>query len=146
VCCYLVLQAIVYPKKMLDTKFVCRTSIAADTWRVSTPLVFPQLPDNVDDPSLYQNALQAHRAAPLAALAGNDQQLQVWCEGPRDGWVAGAAAACGHKEQRRWQGLTSSCRSGVRGLGVVGWVGGWVGGWCCRSSRPSRAAPLAGID
>lgn len=72
-------QAVVYPKKMLDTKFVSRTSIVSDTWRVSTPLVFPQLADNVDDPNLYQNALQAHRAAPLAALAGNDQQLQVRC-------------------------------------------------------------------
>jgi hypothetical protein len=77
---------------MLDTKFVCRTSTAADTWRVSTPLVFPQLPDNVDDPSLYQNALQAHRAAPLAVLAGDDQQLQVRSRGT---WRFGCSGLLG---------------------------------------------------
>lgn len=70
-------QSVVYPRKMLELKFVCRTSIARDTWRVSSPLVFPQLPDNVEDPQLYQTGLQAHRAAPLASLAGSDAQLQV---------------------------------------------------------------------
>lgn len=70
-------QSVVYPRKMLELKFVCRTSIAKDTWRVSSPLVFPQLPDNVEDPQLYQTGLQAHRAAPLASLAGSDVQLQV---------------------------------------------------------------------
>jgi hypothetical protein len=70
-------QAVVYPKRMFDTRFVCRTSIARDTWRQSSPSVFPQLPDNIDDPSLYQQGLKAHSAAPLAVLAGSDQQLQV---------------------------------------------------------------------
>lgn len=50
-------QAIVYPKSMLDVKFVARSSTAYMTWRVSTPSVFRQLPDNVDDPSLYQTGL-----------------------------------------------------------------------------------------
>lgn len=71
------MQSIVYPKRLFEIKFVCRTSLAKDTWRVSTPSVFPQLPDNVDDPSLYQTGLKAHSAAPLASLAADNSQLQV---------------------------------------------------------------------
>ena len=70
-------QSVVYQRRLLDLKFVSRASIVKDTWRTSTPVVFPQLPDNVDDPGLYQTGLKAHSAAPLASLAGNDQQLQV---------------------------------------------------------------------
>lgn len=70
-------QAVVYPDRLLDVKFVCRTSIARFTWRTSAPVVFRQLPDNVDDPTLYQTGLKVHSAAPLATLAGSGQQLQV---------------------------------------------------------------------
>jgi hypothetical protein len=80
---------------MLELKFVARTSIAKDTWRVSSPLVFPQLPDNVEDPRLYQTGLQAHRAAPLASLAGSDAQLQVRSRNSMEDWGA----------ERRKQGI-----------------------------------------
>lgn len=141
----LLVQAVVYSQRMLELKFVCRTSLGKDSWRVSTPLLFPQLPDNVDDPSLYKTGLKAHSAAPLAALAGDDRQLQVrgpgelrrkwgmlgsgWLHPAFEGrWVGnslGVAGLCWKWHLSHvWakQGLGGGCSH----LSTASWVG-WLG-------------------